>query len=267
MGAMVESETNNGRIVFFSDSSIFINEMWDRYNNSEYNLALVESLIGSHGTVIFDEKSYGEETRIRHSKFQESYIDDIIIDSDGDMLPDEWELRYHLNLYNASDAVEDEDNDGWDVDRDGKILGGSNNETYTNLEEYYMGTDPTNNDTHGDGICDGFEVYFRLNPLLNDSSIDSDNDSYNAYRAQWGLGPVEGGNYSNIMEYAQGDDWTNPMSNDTDEDGMWDGWERFYDLNPIDSADAAEDADGGGTTNLDEFNRNLNPRDSEDDET
>lgn len=48
-------------------------------------------------------------------------------DSDGDGIPDKWELQFNLNPKNPTDAKEDADNDG-----------------FTNLEEYQAGTDPLN---------------------------------------------------------------------------------------------------------------------------
>lgn len=47
------------------------------------------------------------------------------LDSDGDGMPDEWERRYGLNPYDASDAVLDCNGDG-----------------YTNIEKYINGIDP-----------------------------------------------------------------------------------------------------------------------------
>ena len=47
-------------------------------------------------------------------------------DTDNDGMPDEWEIKYHLNPSNDSDNVLDGDNDG-----------------YTNIEEYLNSTDPT----------------------------------------------------------------------------------------------------------------------------
>ncbi len=58
-------------------------------------------------------------------------------DSDGDGLPDLWEVKYGLNPNDNSDAVLDLDND-----------------SLTNLEEYWKDTDPTLYDTDGDGYSD-----------------------------------------------------------------------------------------------------------------
>ena len=65
-------------------------------------------------------------------------------DTDGDGMPDGWEVLHGLNPFDPSDAHEDPDGDG-----------------LTNLEEYLAGTDPTNPDTDGDGILDGYDP----NPL------------------------------------------------------------------------------------------------------
>ncbi len=59
-------------------------------------------------------------------------------DSDSDGIPDWWEIRWGYSRLDSSDASTDDDVDG------------SNN-----LEEYQESTDPTNQDTDGDGILDG----------------------------------------------------------------------------------------------------------------
>lgn len=51
-----------------------------------------------------------------------------LADSDADGMPDSWEEKYNLDRFDASDAEVDLDNDG-----------------YTNLEEYNMGTNPRKN--------------------------------------------------------------------------------------------------------------------------
>jgi len=56
---------------------------------------------------------------------------------------------------------------------------------------------------------------------------------------------------------------TGPL--DTDGDGMSDDWEQTYGLNPNDPADAAQDIDGDGLTNLQEFGRQTDPRNADTD--
>ena len=55
-------------------------------------------------------------------------------DTDGDGMPDWWEIQYNFNINDPSDASEDFDDDG-----------------YTNLQEYQAGTDPTDPNSHPEG--------------------------------------------------------------------------------------------------------------------
>ncbi len=50
-----EVVTLKGRMVFIGDPSIFINEMWDLSDNSEFLLGLVDFLLPNGGIVLFDE--------------------------------------------------------------------------------------------------------------------------------------------------------------------------------------------------------------------
>ena len=47
---------------------------------------------------------------------------------------------------------------------------------------------------------------------------------------------------------------------DTDHDGMPDGWEKKYELNPEDASDGSVDSDGDGYTNVEECLNGTNPR-------
>ena len=48
---------------------------------------------------------------------------------------------------------------------------------------------------------------------------------------------------------------------DQDGDGMWSGWEYFFDFDPYDASDAAIDSDGDGYINKCENKWNTNPKD------
>ena len=129
---------------------------------------------------------------------QEGYADNItlsftppetlVADTDGDGLPDWWELANGLDPNNPSDASADPDNDG-----------------LTNLQEYQYWTDPHNPDTDGDGLNDGDElVVYGTNPL----SADTDGDGYSdGTEVQWGTDPASASSFpryaiSGVLSYA-----------------------------------------------------------------
>ncbi|MBP6734358.1 MAG: thrombospondin type 3 repeat-containing protein [Chromatiaceae bacterium] len=56
------------------------------------------------------------------------------------------------------------------------------------------------------------------------------------------------------------------LAADADRDGMLDAWERDHSLDPLDPGDAGLDGDADGLTNLQEFQRGTDPRDSDSDD-
>ena len=161
-------------------------------------------------------------------------------------MPDGWEAYYNLQPKDPSDANQDFDEDGYDANRDGFV---SSIESYTNIEEFLNNTEPNNNDTDGDGMHDGWEVYYNLNPLdIYDSTVDNDEDGFDA---NYNGTLEEDEEHNNLLEF-QAD--THPYIVDTDADGMWDGWEWLYGLNPLNPLDANFDTDNDGVINRLEYN-------------
>lgn len=103
----------------------------------------------------------GNETTVHEVVITgQSYVDNIVatserplgLSSDGDAMPDEWEIVHFGDLSHDG---------GFDTDGDGM----------TDLEEYRAGTDPIapNGDTDGDGLPDWWEAANGLNPFSADA--------------------------------------------------------------------------------------------------
>jgi len=186
-----------------------------------------------------DGLSDGDEVSIHHT-------DPLNPDTDNDGYKDPDEIHEGSDPLNSKSTPLNKDAneflDAWELKYFGHLgvnpNGNPDNDGLTNLREYQIGTDPTNNDTDNDGMPDGWEDKYGLSPLVKDSVNDKDDD---------GL--------TNIKEYKIG---TNPTKKDTEDDGMPDGWENENGLNPSVN-DSYLDRDGDWLTNLQEFLNNTNP--------
>ncbi|TRY32338.1 S8 family serine peptidase [Aliiglaciecola sp. M165] len=114
----------------------------------------------------------------------ESLAIEVTVDSDGDGINDFWEIQYGLDPSDPSDAALDNDSDGLSnlqefmLRTDPTSIDTDNDGLTDNEEVNTYSTQPTNADTDGDGMGDGWEVSYSLDPLLDDGSLDLDNDGF-----------------------------------------------------------------------------------------
>lgn len=155
------------------------------------------------------------------------------------------------------DGIEDSNHNGW-IDGDGDPLAINANPTLgrnwpngvRDPGEVWLETSPTNPDTDGDGLSDGYGEDKNGN-----GKIDGDTNGDRIWQP--------------------GENWTetDPLNSDTDGDGLPDGWEVNHGLDPLDNgimvfhsgtADpingANGDPDGDGLSNLQEYVAGTDPR-------
>ena len=217
---------------------------------------------------------------------------ELVVDLDGDGMPDEWEwdngldpeqddaaldpdedgLSNGLEYLHGTDPWKDDTDgdgmpDGWEVDHglypaQDDAASDSDEDGLPNRLEYSYGTDPWNGDTDGDGMPDGWEVYNGLNPFQDDAALDPDEDGLsNGVECSHGTNPWDGdtdGDGLNDCEEVN-EFHTNPRVSDTDGDGMSDGWEDDYGLDPNNQADASGNPDADGWTNWQEYQNGTDP--------
>jgi hypothetical protein len=194
-------------------------------------------------------------------------------DSDGDGMPDGWEVLNNLNPTDSSDAALDQDTDGltaleeyhnhtnpFNPDCDGDtLLDGDEVNIYK--------TDPNKKDTDGDGLTDDIETMVGSNtdPLKSDTDGDDLPDGWidlnnigikdaGEYEDRNLNGVVDAGAWNN----GNGPGETDPSKADTDRDGMPDGWEIKYGLDPL-VDDSRPDPDNDGLSNVQEYKANSDP--------
>jgi len=189
-------------------------------------------------------------------------------DSDGDGMPDVWELEYGLNA-GEDDSAFDPDGDGvnnlaeynggWNpqIEEDSSLQIAVSGELLvdTGASPYGFETD-----TEGDGMPDWWEIKYGLNRLIDDSEGDLDKDGFtNLQEYLLGMIPDRDDRWGEALAVSL--DFlldTIGISPDTDGDGMRDWWEVLHGLNHL-VDDAGLDPDRDGRTNLEEYNANTNP--------
>lgn len=163
-------------------------------------------------------------------------------DTDGDGLTDALELANGLDPEDPEDAESDNDEDGLTARQE--LLGTGCNGTITN---------PNIADTDNDGMRDGWECFWGLDPTSSaspDGAFDNP-DGDEDWNVTTGLpnGPfhnlkeyqrfVDVNNGANVDPDTAANTYTNlstsPLLDDTDSDTLPDGWETAYNLNPVDA--------------------------------
>ncbi len=123
------------------------------------------------------------------------------------------------------------------TDADGDLL--------CSFQENALGSSDSSEDSDADGLGDWDEQYtYRTGIMVTDTDGDTFTDGE---EVDFETDPLDPSDYPN----------------DGDHDGMEDGWESTYGLDPTDASDAAEDLDSDGLTNLEEFELEYDPSDSD----
>ncbi|MCS7008633.1 MAG: hypothetical protein NZL93_01690, partial [Chthoniobacterales bacterium] len=145
--------------------------------------------------ILFRRVLSSSETNLIHSHLMRRYYED----SDGDELPDVWELRYGLEPDNPGSAKDPEHGANGDPDGDG----------VTNIDEFENGTDPFQSDTDNDACLDSEEIQVGTNPLNADSSV-SKNLFYNKFNRE-DLISEEGCMPISLFNIKQQEGWSDKM--------------------------------------------------------
>ena len=128
--------------------------------------------------------------------------------------------------------------------------------------------DHSDTDDDNDGIPDDWEDSYGLNPkYLLDGSLDKDNDNLTNLEEYLNkTNPKsDDSDYDGLFD---GDEvktyGTDPLDEDSDDDNMDDNWEHAFGLDPLEPSDAKVDADNDGYTNLEEYEDETDPTDVND---
>lgn len=113
-------------------------------------------------------------------------------------------------------------------------------------------TNPADPDTDRDGMPDGWEMRFGLNPAwMDDAKYDPENDTFLPFGVTNGTLEAKELIFSNLKEFQA---HTNPLDPETDKDKLGDGWEWYYGVRGLAAGEkskldpAKNDTDDNGTT-------------------
>ncbi len=182
--------------IYFKDTSVSLMAYFVTDNKNFYhspNTIINFDATGSIGNIVdylwdFGDGSYGTGSTTRHSYTEDGDYEVILVIRDHD-----GEIKRISNTIFVSDSDRDNLPDNWELQNFGSLLeignGDYDKDKLKNIEEYNHNTDPTDQDTDGDGATDKEEVVGGTDPL---NPIEKPEKKEKEDTSMFGLGRVAG---------------------------------------------------------------------------